>query len=109
MITSYSNIKQNRSVHILLQNENGPCPLLAAANCLLLRDLIHLSPLSIDHGFITLDDLINILAEFAVSRSDSSFHVDELLKYLPRFQYGMGKLQEDQRLLMKFVLAHAGL
>ena len=82
---------QTRRVHILLQNENGPCPLLAAANCLLLRNAIQLSPLSKDHGFLTLDDLINMLAEFAVSRNNSSsFHVEELLKYLPRFQYGMG-------------------
>ena len=31
---SLARFLQGRECHILLQNENGPCPLLAAANCL---------------------------------------------------------------------------
>ena len=31
-----------RTVPVVLQNQNGPCPLLAVANVLLLRNQIHL-------------------------------------------------------------------
>lgn len=84
-------VLQNRPTHILLQNENGPCPLLAAVNCLLLKDLIELTPLCKDHGFITLEDLTNLLANYAVQYHSSThtFHMEELMEYLPRFQYGM--------------------
>jgi ubiquitin carboxyl-terminal hydrolase MINDY-1/2 len=90
----------------LLQNENGPCPLLAAVNCLLLQNLIELTPLCKDHGFITLEDLTNLLALHAIQRnndavatatsssppeqqSQHTFHIDELMEHLPRFQFGM--------------------
>ena len=33
-----------RRVPIVVQNENGPCPMLALANVMLLRNQIHLSP-----------------------------------------------------------------
>ena len=33
-----------RRVPIMMQNQNGPCPLLALANILLLRNQIQLSP-----------------------------------------------------------------
>ena len=33
-----------RPVPIVVQNENGPCPLLAIANILLMRNAIHLPP-----------------------------------------------------------------
>lgn len=33
-----------REVPIVMQNENGPCPLLALANVLLLRNQIYLPP-----------------------------------------------------------------
>jgi ubiquitin carboxyl-terminal hydrolase MINDY-1/2 len=87
---------QNRPTHILLQNENGPCPLLAAVNCLLLQQLIELTPLCRDHGFITLEDLTNLLALHAIQRNNAAstltqntFHIEELLEHLPRFQFGM--------------------
>lgn len=83
--------EQNRATHILLQNENGPCPLLAAVNCLLLREMIELTPLCKDHGFITLEDLTNLLAIHAIQLNSSThtFHIDELMENLPRFQFGM--------------------
>ena len=55
--------------HILLQNKNGPCPLLAAANALLLRGTITLPGRCISAGEISIDDVINLLAERAVSRT----------------------------------------
>ena len=55
--------------HILLQNKNGPCPLLAAANALLLRGTITLPGRCISAGEISIDDVINLLAERAVART----------------------------------------
>ena len=37
---------RGRDVPIVMQNENGPCPLLALSNVLLLRNQIRLTPLS---------------------------------------------------------------
>lgn len=60
-------------------------------NCLLLKDLIELTPLCKDHGFITLEDLTNLLADYAMQQHSSThtFHIEELMEHLPRFQYGM--------------------
>eukprot|EP00561_Arcocellulus_cornucervis_P002333 CAMPEP_0185808692 /NCGR_PEP_ID=MMETSP1322-20130828/5761_1 /TAXON_ID=265543 /ORGANISM="Minutocellus polymorphus, Strain RCC2270" /LENGTH=604 /DNA_ID=CAMNT_0028504923 /DNA_START=263 /DNA_END=2077 /DNA_ORIENTATION=+ len=55
--------------HILLQNKNGPCPLLAAANALLLRGAITLPGRCISAGQVSIDDVINILAERAVAKT----------------------------------------
>jgi len=55
--------------HILLQNKNGPCPLLAAANALLLRGTITLPGRCISAGEIGIDDVINLLAERAVAKT----------------------------------------
>lgn len=105
-------------MHHLLQGENGPCPLLAAANVLLLQGRIDLPPASIRNNVATLADLTNVLANVALehhsSTSDdnnvnkssnnetkstttatndnahpSHFHTHELLEQLPALQYGM--------------------
>eukprot|EP00562_Extubocellulus_spinifer_P000218 CAMPEP_0178476862 /NCGR_PEP_ID=MMETSP0696-20121128/3841_1 /TAXON_ID=265572 /ORGANISM="Extubocellulus spinifer, Strain CCMP396" /LENGTH=613 /DNA_ID=CAMNT_0020104169 /DNA_START=163 /DNA_END=2004 /DNA_ORIENTATION=+ len=55
--------------HILLQNKNGPCPLLAAANALLLRGVITLPGRCISAGQISIDDVVNILAERTVAKT----------------------------------------
>ena len=55
--------------HILLQNKNGPCPLLAAANVLLLRGAITLPGRCISAGQVSIDDVINMLAERAVAKT----------------------------------------
>lgn len=52
---------------ILLQNENGPCPLLAAANALLLRGAIALPSVCIRSGCASLEDVVNMLAEKAMN------------------------------------------
>jgi len=95
---------------ILLQNENGPCPLLAAANALLLQGTITLPPHCLRNGMATLEDVTNLLANQAMASPTSTtrktiagkddldndphnpshyFHIDELLQHIPRFQYGM--------------------
>lgn len=60
----------------MLQNENGPCPLLAAANALLLRGAISLPSVCIRNGCASLEEVVNMLAEKAMNynynHSDSS-------------------------------------
>ncbi|KAL3809161.1 hypothetical protein ACHAXA_004660 [Cyclostephanos tholiformis] len=96
---------------ILLQNENGPCPLLAAANALLLRGRMHLNPACIRNGVASAEEVINILADVSSENASSSsssssngddnhiigidncrdreYHLDEVLDILPNLQRGM--------------------
>lgn len=83
----------------MLQNENGPCPLLAAVNCLLLKGVIRLPSHCIRNSVASLQDVVNLLAEQAMTYSNNSNHsdhsdnnhsfLDELLQVLPTLQYGM--------------------
>ncbi|KAL7488648.1 hypothetical protein ACHAW6_014245 [Cyclotella cf. meneghiniana] len=84
---------------ILLQNENGPCPLLAAANALLLRGLLSLPPRCQQSGVAGIDDVVHLLADHAVSRHSSEsatpfseareYQLNEALGLLPELQRGM--------------------
>jgi len=56
---------------ILLQNENGPCPLIACANVLLLRGVLQLPATCIRNDVVSIDDLVNILAERALKQTSS--------------------------------------
>jgi len=109
---------QNNPRKILLQNINGPCPLLAAANALLLRGVITLSSECIRNGVASTDDVVNMLANRALLRSSQStssdktndetnnnnddsnddspnksshheYHLNEVLSILPNLQHGM--------------------
>ena len=94
------------SRRILLQNENGPCPLLAAANALLLRGEATLDPACLRSGVASADDVVNVLADIAAanasspspsSPSPSSSHsspehehrLDGALRLLPLLRRGM--------------------
>jgi ubiquitin carboxyl-terminal hydrolase MINDY-1/2 len=48
-----------RTVPILCQNENGPCPLLAIANTLLLQRHLEIHP---DHAEVSLQRIIEMVA-----------------------------------------------
>lgn len=80
-----------RNVTILLQNENGPCPLLAIANCLLLQNRISFS----DQHSVSLPNLISTIADAILSRSstklDERQHVqlDSVLNCLPKYASGL--------------------
>mmetsp|Transcript_9576 Transcript_9576/g.14201 ORF Transcript_9576/g.14201 Transcript_9576/m.14201 type:complete len:558 (+) Transcript_9576:63-1736(+) len=109
---------QNSPRKILLQNINGPCPLLAAANALLLRGVITLSSECVRNGVASTDDVVNMLANRALIRSQQSsstasslektdkegddknddetnkpsnheYHLNEVLSILPTLQHGM--------------------
>ncbi|KAL7542050.1 hypothetical protein ACHAXR_012352 [Thalassiosira sp. AJA248-18] len=96
---------QNISTKILLQNENGPCPLLAAANALLLRGVITLDPVCVRNGVASTEDVVNMLAnraltagktagfnEMVAASNNSShheYHLNEVLSLLPNLEHGM--------------------
>ena len=81
---------QSQPCHILLQNENGPCPLLAAANCLLLKGSIELPSNIIGSGVVTIDQLVNVLAEKVLTNATGSDHHNhEVLTIFPSLQFGM--------------------
>ena len=52
-----------RDVSVILQNANGPCPLLAIANALLLRNQINLPARCLSVGNIHIQQLLSIVAE----------------------------------------------
>lgn len=60
-----------RSTPIILQNDNGPCPLLAICNVLLLRNSLSLS---IDASEVSLQKLLSLVAEKLI---DSNTHVQD--------------------------------
>lgn len=105
--TKTINFQNNRRI-ILLQNENGPCALLALVNVLLLspkhtkisRDLISLVN---DKKKVSLHELLETLADIAlkIPNSDESF-VNKLLVLLPNLHTGLninpkfdGKIQNS--------------
>eukprot|EP00276_Gloeochaete_wittrockiana_P002657 CAMPEP_0184674452 /NCGR_PEP_ID=MMETSP0308-20130426/87244_1 /TAXON_ID=38269 /ORGANISM="Gloeochaete witrockiana, Strain SAG 46.84" /LENGTH=550 /DNA_ID=CAMNT_0027122053 /DNA_START=493 /DNA_END=2145 /DNA_ORIENTATION=- len=52
-----------REVSIILQNENGPCPLLALSNVLLLRNLIRLHP---DMSSVKHETLLGLVGDYVL-------------------------------------------
>ena len=84
---------KNERYNILLQNENGPCPLLAAANVLLLKKSIALPSNCIGSGVVTIEELTNILAEKMLTNNHgengSDHHINETLRIFPNLQFGM--------------------
>ena len=52
-----------REVTIILQNANGPCPLLAIANALLLRNTVQLPERCKDVRTVHIQELMSIVAE----------------------------------------------
>lgn len=55
-----------RDVSIVLQNENGPCPLIALANVLSLQGRINIHP---DLGSIEVDELISQIADCLLEKT----------------------------------------
>ncbi|CAF1335830.1 unnamed protein product [Rotaria sp. Silwood1] len=86
----------HEQVPILLQNLNGPCPLLAIANILLLRQRIRLNP---NAGAISTERVIAMIAEYILQidttkysneyRANYEHNVAETLAILPKFQTGL--------------------
>jgi hypothetical protein len=65
---------------------------LAAANCLLLKGSIELPSNCVGAGVVTIDQLVNVLAEKILSTntgSDSDHHIQEVLTVFPSLQFGL--------------------
>ena len=62
---------------ILMQNENGPCPLLALANVLILRGGIYIHP---DFSEVSFEELSARLAEHMLDKSATLSESDEELR-----------------------------
>ncbi|CAN0036063.1 unnamed protein product [Scytosiphon promiscuus] len=85
-----------RKVPILCQNENGPCPLLAIANVLLLQSNISIHP---DLSEISFNELTQLVAGFLLDSNpphqdmrinvNQQTQLDSVIKLLPRLQYGL--------------------
>jgi len=74
-----------------LQNENGPCPLIATVNCLLLDGTAVLPANSVASQQASLAVVVDVLANHALTvlSTESSYYVQEVMDYLPTFQYGL--------------------
>ncbi|KAL8138835.1 hypothetical protein V2J09_004836 [Rumex salicifolius] len=59
----------NRSTPIILQNDNGPCPLLAICNVLLLRNQLNLS---VDIGEVSQEKLLSLVAERLIDSNSNT-------------------------------------
>ncbi|KAJ3250974.1 Ubiquitin carboxyl-terminal hydrolase MINDY-2 [Boothiomyces macroporosus] len=72
---------------ILLQNENGPCPLLALANLLSITNRIEIN------RDLSLEELLNLLCQYILSiqitNANDEKILDDTLKVLPRLNYGL--------------------
>ena len=93
----------DRKCVIILQEENGPCPLIALCNILSLRGRMDLLPLvkgNYDHGhWIKRDDLTNALATLIMERLEAGhaggdsatrrYTFTDALDQLPKFIEGM--------------------
>lgn len=86
-----------RDLPIILQNENGPCPLIALCNVLLLRNQIKLSPDSPD---VSQDRLVHLVANHLLECNSServgaefqaNFHqnIADAVELLPKLTTGV--------------------
>lgn len=90
---------QGKTIPILCQNENGPCPLLAICNILLLKSKISIHA---DLGSIDLPHLLDIVANYMIESSSSVLstsdealrlqqqaQIEYVIDLLPRLQHGL--------------------
>lgn len=76
-----------RHYKIVTQNENGPCPLIALCNALILRHEIAITPY--DRPTVNAEHLVSLLADHILSSPQSPPNVDALLSLLPSLSLGM--------------------
>ncbi|XP_054824455.1 uncharacterized protein LOC129322269 isoform X2 [Prosopis cineraria] len=87
-----------RTIPIVLQNDNGPCPLLAICNVLLLRNILNLSP---DIAEVSQEKLLSLVAERLidsnsnVNNKDAGYvknqlqNISDAIDLLPRLATGI--------------------
>uniref|UniRef100_A0A7S2S4U5 MINDY deubiquitinase domain-containing protein n=1 Tax=Mucochytrium quahogii TaxID=96639 RepID=A0A7S2S4U5_9STRA len=87
----------NRQACICLQNENGPCPLLALVNVLLLRGTLELRPA--DRTEISSEELVELIANYIIEKNppladpiaqtNLQRTIDDVIQILPSLQKGL--------------------
>ena len=87
-ICDLSQYRQLMLTQMYYKNANGPCSLLALANCLLLRGSIHIPR---KHNSITYDQLSLLIADFLVTRpnDNSTLTLESALSILPTMTQGL--------------------
>ncbi len=85
----------NESLSIILQSRNGPCPLLAIANALILKGFLVLHS---DLGGISHSDLTNLIADYIFRTTGKTSRggdendkrkVDDVISLLPKLHFGL--------------------
>lgn len=84
----------NRSVKIILQNQNGPCPLLAVSNVLILENRLHLPSGALTAGLVEdnvlLECVANAIMDSQKEKTNShSQAVHEVIEKLPATMHGI--------------------
>jgi hypothetical protein len=87
---------KDRNINIILQNENGPCPLISISNALALRGDITINPSGSPDSSRSIDiELIKSLLEdllrkrYADAAEDVRKQVEKSIEQLPNLQMGM--------------------
>ena len=83
-----------RDSPVLMQNENGPCPLLAIANVLLLRGELWVHP---DRGSISFNELGGLLGELMLEKNALSHLPDVSANQQRNLHDGMALFPKLQR------------
>ncbi|OZJ03530.1 hypothetical protein BZG36_03416 [Bifiguratus adelaidae] len=78
------------TVKILTQNENGPCPLIAVCNVLLLRGDIFIGPE--DRRMISFTELVDILGDYILQKMSSSEEASGMIACLSNYGYSLNEV-----------------
>ena len=85
----------SQHLSIILQSKNGPCPLLAIANALILKGYLTLHD---DLGGISHSDVTNLVADYVfratgkpVRKADENEkrRVDDVIRIIPKLHFGL--------------------
>lgn len=83
-----------REVPILAQNENGPCPLLAMANVLLLRGKIDIHP---DRPQVSYEELVGLVGEYMLQANSLSADEETRVNQQQNMEDGMAQFPKLKR------------
>ncbi|KAG1460806.1 hypothetical protein G6F56_005863 [Rhizopus delemar] len=71
--------------HIITQNENGPCPLVAICNVLFLRGDLKLPDIPV----VTFEYLVERLGDYLLTLSNAQVPLEDILNVLPKLKSGL--------------------
>ena len=80
---------QGKRISYVMQNINGPCPLIAIANILILSNQMSIHE---DYGTITYAHLVEIIKDYLYSpkfQNKSKTDISQIIAQLPSLQFGL--------------------